>query len=373
MKKATWKLQASDVYPQCSLYRRTVASVKMSEDSAYLIDIFRVAGGTQHTYSFHVAAEPTAILRSMWGESLESKVGMQDIFVQKPWLRMDKTYDHPQDGWSADYRAKDFWNTYGVPNSEETDVGIKITSLISANNIVTAIGKPPNREGNLSEIPFLFINRYSDKEDLSNVFVTVIEPYKGESKIKSAELLPVTVAGKQGELLKVVAIKILKTDGSIDYVVNSLYGEQVVVDDQFYVDGFWGILSYDNNAQLNDEYLHNGVQIGSLIEPKGDTLTGVVERFTQDISLQNSISVRVDQKTAMADNLKGKYMFGNGRNNSVYLIQGATISGDTLDIDIGSTSIICGKDGAGNYLYDIDIGAAFYIANSLVSNPDVTR
>ncbi|MBD3292407.1 MAG: hypothetical protein GF393_05750, partial [Armatimonadia bacterium] len=45
---------AESVYPgTASLYRRTAALIDISEESSYLLDIFRVRGGSQHDWCFH--------------------------------------------------------------------------------------------------------------------------------------------------------------------------------------------------------------------------------------------------------------------------------------------------------------------------------
>ena len=48
-------LQASgiNVYPQCSQYRRTCALVQAPGGTHYVVDFFRVSGGSTHQYSFH--------------------------------------------------------------------------------------------------------------------------------------------------------------------------------------------------------------------------------------------------------------------------------------------------------------------------------
>lgn len=48
------------VYPQTDTYRRTIAQVDIDEADAYTVDIFRVASGDQHHYSFHGAASPVS-------------------------------------------------------------------------------------------------------------------------------------------------------------------------------------------------------------------------------------------------------------------------------------------------------------------------
>ncbi|MHB8994090.1 MAG: heparinase II/III domain-containing protein [Armatimonadota bacterium] len=46
------------VYPNVtSLYRRTVALVKLDDDSGYVVDVFRVKGGGQHDYFLHGSAD----------------------------------------------------------------------------------------------------------------------------------------------------------------------------------------------------------------------------------------------------------------------------------------------------------------------------
>ncbi len=59
---------SSNAYPQASLYRRTSAIVDHGEGRNYVVDVFRVQGGTKQDYVFHASANTCAIA----GLTLES-------------------------------------------------------------------------------------------------------------------------------------------------------------------------------------------------------------------------------------------------------------------------------------------------------------
>ncbi len=50
-------VEASYVYSAAKSYRRSVVSVKVDDENAYVVDFFRVLGGNQHLYSFHVQGD----------------------------------------------------------------------------------------------------------------------------------------------------------------------------------------------------------------------------------------------------------------------------------------------------------------------------
>jgi hypothetical protein len=52
---------SSNAYPQASLYRRTSAIVDHGQGRNYVVDVFRVQGGTKQDYVFHASATTCAI------------------------------------------------------------------------------------------------------------------------------------------------------------------------------------------------------------------------------------------------------------------------------------------------------------------------
>jgi hypothetical protein len=60
------------VYPNVtSLYRRTLALVKLGDDTGYVVDIFRIKGGKQHDYFLHGSADDAQTLSVAGGPSLQ--------------------------------------------------------------------------------------------------------------------------------------------------------------------------------------------------------------------------------------------------------------------------------------------------------------
>ncbi|MDF2724271.1 MAG: bacterial Ig-like protein, partial [Paenibacillus sp.] len=48
-------VEAPNVYPQTTMYRRTTAMIRVDEHHSYTVDFFRVKGGSEHHFSFHGA------------------------------------------------------------------------------------------------------------------------------------------------------------------------------------------------------------------------------------------------------------------------------------------------------------------------------
>lgn len=51
-------VEAPEVYPQTSAYRRVTAQIEVDEANSYAVDVFRVTGGHDHHLSFHAAEGP---------------------------------------------------------------------------------------------------------------------------------------------------------------------------------------------------------------------------------------------------------------------------------------------------------------------------
>ncbi|HBN86438.1 MAG TPA: hypothetical protein DDZ89_21680, partial [Clostridiales bacterium] len=54
-------VQAPEVYDAAEIFRRTVVSIDVDDDSSYAVDFFRVKGGHDHIYSFHAQSNDVTI------------------------------------------------------------------------------------------------------------------------------------------------------------------------------------------------------------------------------------------------------------------------------------------------------------------------
>jgi len=186
------EIYADKVYPQTSLYQRTSALVDISESQFYVVDIFRVRGGTECHYSLHgpegevsveglnlasqakgtLAGEDIAFGADLGGRenNWENASGFQYLYD----VRRDP---RPGPIASVEWNVKDTWAILGEPR----DIRLRMTLVNPPGEIVLAHGDPPrNKPGNPRRLTYVICAHKGPE----STFVTIIEPYSGQSAIR---------------------------------------------------------------------------------------------------------------------------------------------------------------------------------------------
>jgi oligo-alginate lyase len=196
-------------------YERTVCLVDISDEDSYVLDIFRVAGGKDHTKFMHSAFG--ALTTHGLSLAPASPYGHGTL------LKDFKADLAAAPGWWADWKIEDI---YGYLE-DGRDVHLRYTDLTTGAQAWTAMGwlvagGPTERgDGATRERwePWLFVRRQADDDTPVTTFVGVIEPYEGTSHIAAVRRLPLETAegAKLGDAH--VAVEIALADGRRDLIV----------------------------------------------------------------------------------------------------------------------------------------------------------
>ncbi len=191
-------------------YERTCALVDISEESFYVIDIFRVKGGSDHTRLLH-SHFGTVTTQGLNPQPAEPFIGgscMQD-FRHDP---------NPNAGWTVDWKIEDKLGY--LPAG--TDLHLRLTDLTTDTEAwlcegwVVYGGYWPSQE---AWIPFTMSRRRSDTPDMESTFVSIIEPYKDSPSIASARRLGVEDLNGVPVSDSTVGLEIKLVDGRTDILV----------------------------------------------------------------------------------------------------------------------------------------------------------
>ncbi len=183
-------------YPQCSLYQRTISMVDLEDKSDfYVVDIFRVKGGSNHLYSLHgpegeIEAEGLNLIDqkkgTYAGEDVELYADLgyaQDGYANASGYQY--FYDVRRDSKPADqtaitYKVVDTWNLLKEP----ADLRLRVNILSPPGDVVLAKTEPPrNKPGNPKYLWYL-LEPHAAQE---STYVTVIEPYDGRGGVSKVE------------------------------------------------------------------------------------------------------------------------------------------------------------------------------------------
>jgi len=191
-------------------YERTAALVDISDRDSYVVDIFRVIGGTDHAKFFHshFGTVTTQGLSLSPGEDYGKDLQMRDF-------RCDPA---PQPGWSADWKVDDRYG-YLPPGKE---VRLRYTDLTTGAQACTCEGWVTASMFNETKevwIPRLMVRRQAKEAPLASTFVSVIEPYEKSSNIAAIRRLPLTSPDGAACPDADVAIEITLADGRNDLII----------------------------------------------------------------------------------------------------------------------------------------------------------
>ncbi|MFD0711553.1 FIMAH domain-containing protein [Paenibacillus sp. GCM10027626] len=384
---------APKVYPQTERYRRTTAMIEVDDGNSYAVDFFRVKGGNDHLFSFHgadaiVSTEGLSLTKQAdaQGEYAGTYAGADVPFGQRVddvagpnymgsgfhWLKNVDRDSDPGEMFSVDWQLKDTWNVDGNGAGAQTDAHLRLTMLGELDEVALADGVPPrNKPGNPPALRYLLAKRTATGGNLDSIFTSVLEPYEGSRFIASIEPVALTVNGEPSTGTEARALRVTLKDGRIDTVVSSLDPDmEYTVDGKWLFKGVFGVYS-ERNGEVVGRYVHDGTRfdpVGEGQEAAPAALTGTIDSFTRELSMDNELIVKMDLQDVNLAALTGSMIVieNDGVRNAAYMIRQVTdLGAGRYRIDIGTKTTIRGyadaNDYSRGYLYDVAEGAAFRI------------
>lgn len=378
-------VEAPKVYSQTSQYRRTTAMIQADEQNSYTVDFFRVAGGSDHHFSFHgaegdVSVEGVQLIEQPTGTYAGPDVefGERIDDVDGPgyqgsgfhWLKNVERDSNPESQFSIDWHVKDTWNVYGNGASAPTDTHLRLTMLGEMDEVSLADGVPPrNKPGNPASIRYMIAHRNGD--NLDSLFTSVIEPYQGERFIESIEQAELKMNGTTVVSNEARAVKVRLKNGRTDYIVYSQEPDVLyTVDDKLQAQGFFGVYSEQDGNQVYS-YIHDGSYIGPVegeAESKPASLHGTIADFTRELSTDNHLDVQMNLQGVSLESLVGSFIHvdNDGNRNASYPIQDAAeLNSGVIRLSIGDKtpirSYVDADDFSQGFIYDIAENSTFVI------------
>lgn len=188
-------------------FERTVALVDISEKDAYVVDIFRVAGGAEHTRFLHghfgrlatQGLSPAPVQETRFGDVMRN-------FQRDP---------KPVEGWSVDWTIEDQLKHLPARHG----LRLRHTDLTRDPEVTLAeTWVAVGRYGGTADawIPSMLIHRRAETPPLTSTFVGVLEPYQGKPNIAAIRRLGLEDAKGKPRAASGVGIEIRLADGRRD-------------------------------------------------------------------------------------------------------------------------------------------------------------
>ena len=187
-------------------FERSLLLVDLSVQDSYVLDIFRVTGGHDHTKFLHVyfgAASATGLPLSPLPD-----------FGHGTQMRNFRGGAAPA-GWQVDWKIEDRYG-YLAPGS---DVHLRYTDLTAATQVALAESWLI-AQGQETWVPSLMVRRQTTPtEKLASTFVALLEPYSESSKIESIRRVSLQTETGQVADQANVGVTVTQPNGKSDLVI----------------------------------------------------------------------------------------------------------------------------------------------------------
>ncbi|HPZ96751.1 MAG TPA: heparinase II/III family protein [Phycisphaerae bacterium] len=192
-------------------YERTAAMVDLSERDFYVIDVFRVTGGTDHAKFF----------RSHFGTVATQGVPERSATLLSGVPHMRSWRGGPAEpGWSVEWKIEDRFGLLDAP----IDLRVRYTDLTAGTEAYTgeswvSIGKHGFSSNDDAWIPHVMSRRHAAAGPLASTFVSVIEPFESKSNIAAIKRISLPAAGDPPRD-EDVALEVTLVDGRRDLYIS---------------------------------------------------------------------------------------------------------------------------------------------------------
>ncbi len=191
-------------------YERTVTLIDTSDRDFYLLDVFRVAGGTDHAKFMH----------SHFGGITTRGLSLQPCgdFGGGTQMRNFRRDPHPAPGWSVDWKIEDRFHLLRTASAPH----LRYTDLTHDAQALTCEGWISTRSISGDEeawIPRVMVRRQAAQAPLASTFVAVIEPYERASGIAAIRRLELGTPASEVCPDSDVVVEIELADGRRDLIV----------------------------------------------------------------------------------------------------------------------------------------------------------
>ncbi|MDP6777695.1 MAG: heparinase II/III family protein, partial [Candidatus Latescibacteria bacterium] len=218
-------------YPEVvSDYRRMLVLIGISPEDAYVVDLFRVSGGSRHEHVLlgdadHDGAVETDLSLSNFGPNLLPP-GVSVTYPTGESVQGDAEGHNLAYAFVRNVRAAESPDAWSATLTSEapTRGALKIHGFSEPGTRLLVGSAPSIRraeedDAKVDDFTMPVLIRRREGDDLVSAFATVLEPHGGRPLLTSVERLPL-VDGAQGD----VALKITWGD-RVDYLISSASGD----------------------------------------------------------------------------------------------------------------------------------------------------
>jgi hypothetical protein len=328
--------RAERCFPGTSLYRRETALVDVSAEACYLFDVFRVRGGKQHDWSFHLPPVPE------WG------VEGVELSTPAPGTLAGEQIPHggasgSGNGFSwlvAPQRGKPAGSFAFVSKAAPPYPALRMTMLCGpqgsrqgVDEVIVADHESPRVGLSLPPTMKWLLARRTGEPGLSSAFAAVIAACPDAPKVQEVRRLPAT-----GGTEPVVAE--VKTEAYTDLLFSDELGERPIRVGSDSFQGRWGMVRRDR------EGVQQAVLVGGSRLSVGGVTIETVPSWRGKVTAVDYRANTLDTEVTLpaGDTLKGEWVIlANARHSTCYEIASVTPRGRGSRLQLTEITPMVGK------------------------------
>jgi hypothetical protein len=324
---------SSPAYPQTTAYRRNMIMVDADSSQSYVVDFFRVSGGSQHDYSLHGPPGEVSLSGSKWSDKQPGTLAGKDV-------EFGQIYDDSRMG-VQDY-AGSYWNYKGsgyqyLFNVQKLESGkgivqykhlladsarLKIHILPAGTQEIILADAYDKPRAKTNVLKYVIARRQATgTQPLQSTFVGVMEPYSVNSYIQNTTLLKL----ENGSGAAVEVIRNGATDVVISDTSNTV---KMIVGRGIETDANAAVVTFDSKGNVGRVYFSDG----TYLKVKGKDYRA--EKLKGTVAAIDLVTQAVKVKYAgrkLNDKLKGSAVhFTNVYRTTVHPLESIEIKNNEL-------------------------------------------
>jgi hypothetical protein len=368
-----FEIDGKRAYPHLKTYTRTMLLIggdnEIANNNAYIIDIFRIAGGNDHLYSFHgppgtTAANNLNLQAQSTGTYAGPNIAKGTVSEKKFPIGYSHLYNvkkdtNPPSNFTIDWNVDE-----GYRNIKKADnIHLRLHSLNQSTDVALADGDPPkNKPGNPTKLEYALFHRKG--KDLNSTFVSLLEPYQHQPFLKS--VIRLDDGNGPG-----VSLKVEKENGGIDYILYNPSLRETKFSDSVSMLGNIAHIQTINGV-VKKVVLVNGkaLTFGKLKLVSPGPFTGKILKMNKEQIGSGWVIVNALLPTDGSLNGQQLIIVPTGDRDASYTIKQIVREGQFSKIICEEPTFVRGLDANKKSLYEFKEGANFSITSHLVWTAD---
>jgi hypothetical protein len=336
---------SSPAYDNAQTYRRHLVQVDAGDNRSYVVDVFRVEGGTQHDYSLHGPPGKVETVNGTWSTPAKGTLAGENV-------KLEAIYDddvlgaEDYKGVYYVYKGSGYQHLFNVQKLQsgsgalhyrhvrDNDAQIRIHPLTQNPSEVFLADAYDLPRARKHEVKYLITRRKSENgQPLASTFISVLEPFSGQPFIQSTKVLALN--GGDGTAVEVVR------EGGTDIILSDPQNTRKVLAARgIETDANSAVVSFDAAGNLQRVFFSGGTFLKC--GEQNFSAQPVRGKVSAVDAMQQTISVALDGgSTPDAATLAQRVAhFSNAQHTTQHPIQSATRDGNVLTLKTNDAILV---------------------------------